>query len=213
MLRKLIPNFFYKKEDIVFKKTDRLSVPENVFYTKDHFKDKPYIIGDYTYGQPEILHWGEDASLIIGKYCSIANDVKIFLGGNHRVDWISTYPFNILVENFPKARDIKGHPMTKGNVCIGNDVWIGNGVTILSGVTIGDGAVVGTSSIVTKNIQPYEIWVGNPAKLVRKRFTDIQIQELLQIKWWNWSPEKVNESVKYLCSSDIDDFIKIYNID
>lgn len=171
-----------------------------IFYTKDIFKDKSYKIGDYTYGKPIILFDDQETNLEIGKFCSIANNVNIFLGGNHRMDWVTTYPFNILNEDFPASVNIEGHPSTKGDVIIGNDVWIGNNVTIMSGVKIGDGAVIGTGAVITKNIESYEVWAGNPAKLIKKRFSEEVIQKLLDMKWWNWEIEKINENVVDLCS-------------
>ena len=182
-------------------------IEKEIFYTKDFFKDMPYIIGEYSYGLPKVLHWGEDANLIIGKFCSIADNVTIFLGGNHRVDWITTYPFNKLNNEFPTATDILGHPSTKGNVIIGNDVWIGYGSTIMSGVKVGDGAVIGACSVVTKDVKPYEIVAGNPAKFIKKRFDDEVITQLLDIAWWNWPIEKINSEVCFLCDNNIENFI------
>lgn len=188
-------NFFFRKKAVRLK--------SNLLYTKDIFKHKPYIIGDYTYGTPQILFDDQGTLLTIGKFCSIAGNVTIFLGGNHRTDWITTYPFNILYEDFSNAKDFVGHPATKGDVIIGNDVWIGNDVTILSGVKIGDGAVIGTGSMITKNVGPYEIWGGNPGKLIKKRFEQETIDELLKLQWWNWHPDMINEKIQLLCSHNI----------
>ena len=143
--------------------------------------------------------------LKIGKFCSIANDVQIFLGGNHRIDWITTYPFSVL-NSWPEAKDIKGHPCTKGDVIIGNDVWIGRKTLILSGVTIGDGAIVGARSVVTKDVAPYSIVAGNPAKLIRKRFDEKTIEKLLEIKWWDWNLEKIKKNLPLLLSNNIEQF-------
>jgi len=121
---------------------------------------------------------GEEEGLIIGKYCSIAANVTIMLGGNHRYDWITTYPFSVI---WPAYSYIKGHPKSKGFVVIGNDVWIGRNAMIMSGVHIGDGAVVGAGSIITKDVPPYAIVAGNPAKVVRYRFNEDQIERLLRI--------------------------------
>jgi acetyltransferase-like isoleucine patch superfamily enzyme len=175
----------------------------SVPYTKD-IVEKKYKknIGKHTYGNVNILDWGEGSKLIIGKYCSIAENVTIFLGGEHRSDWVTTYPFPA-IEYWKKARCIKGHPKSKGSVIIGNDVWIGYGSTILSGVKIGDGAIIGAKSLVTKNIDPYTIVGGNPAKIIRKRFDDATINKLLKIKWWNWSEFKINRKINILCSSDL----------
>jgi acetyltransferase-like isoleucine patch superfamily enzyme len=143
--------------------------------------------------------------LTIGKYCSIGTNVILFLGGEHRIDWVSTYPFPVL---WAEAKSIPGHPSTKGDVVIGNDVWIGFGVTILSGVRIADGAAIGAGSVVARDIPPYAIAAGNPAQIIRYRFDEEIVRRLLQIKWWNWPDEKVRENIHLICSDSIDTFIK-----
>ncbi|MFA6066657.1 MAG: CatB-related O-acetyltransferase [Candidatus Babeliaceae bacterium] len=167
--------------------------------------------GEYSYNFGINVAWGNSAHYKIGKFCSIAGDVTLFLGGNHRTDWISTYPFMAFNQVFPEARDIQGHPATKGDIIIGNDVWIGTQVTILSGVTIGDGAVIGAHSVVAKDIPPYAIAVGNPAKVVRYRFDEETIRQLLALQWWNWPLEKINKNVHLLCSDSIQEFITTNN--
>jgi len=179
--------------------------PPIPFFTKDFFKGRKYEIGDYTYGNPSVIFENEDANLKIGKFCSIADNVTIFLGGNHRVDWMSTYPFNALTGFFPEAKDIKGHPSTKGNVVIGNDVWIGRGAVIMSGVTIGDGAVIAAGSIVSKSVGNYEIWGGNPACLIKYRFSQVTRESLLKQQWWNWDIKKIKKNIHYLCSAEFND--------
>jgi acetyltransferase-like isoleucine patch superfamily enzyme len=174
------------------------------FYTKDILGDR-YTIGDHTYGKPRVISWGEGASLTVGKYCSISRNVIIFLGSEHRTDWISTYPFPVL---WKEAEGIPGHPSTKGDVVIGNDVWIGYGATILSGVRIGDGAVIGAGSVVTKDVPPYAIVAGNPCHLVKYRFDEETIKRLLRIRWWDWADHKVRENIKYICSDAMDEFIR-----
>lgn len=164
-------------------------------------------IGKHTYGRPMIWNEPNDANLIIGNFCSISQNVKIFLGGNHRIDWVTTYPFGHVNTNIFDTFNGNGHPTTKGNVVIGNDVWIGENATILSGVTIGDGAVIANNSHVVKNVEPYSIVGGNPAKFIKYRFSREQIEKLLQIQWWNWSDEKINKFIPLLCNSDIDNFI------
>jgi acetyltransferase-like isoleucine patch superfamily enzyme len=147
-------------------------------------------VGSYTYGHDGIKIIGGHESgqkLIIGKFCSIAEGVVVFLGANHRVDWFSTYPFGHINENkFPKVKRDHGHPATKGDVTIGNDVWIATNAVIMSGVTIGAGAVVGAYSIVTKDVPPYTIVAGNPAKQIRKRFSDEIINKLLELNHLNF---------------------------
>ena len=123
-----------------------------------------YSIGDYTYGTPTVLMPCDGATLQIGKFCSIANGVLIFLGGNHKSDNISTYTFSALLKSF---EDLEWPYYSNGDVIIGNDVWIGQDVTILSGVKIGDGAIIGANSLVTKNVEPYTMVGGVPAKFIR----------------------------------------------
>lgn len=195
---------------LLFKKKTKVEEPLYLSFkfSNEYIKKNNVFIGDYTYGAPNIF-WGEGAALHIGKFCSIANDVSIFLGGNHRIDWISTYPFTELPNHFPKAENVKGHPATKGDVRIGNDVWIGFGAVIMSGVTIGDGAVIAAKSVVTKNVLPYEIVGGNPAKHLKYRFDENMIKELLSIKWWNWDIDIIKENSDKLSSADFNSFFNI----
>lgn len=158
-------------------------------------------VGDFSYGKPDIKHWGENSSLFIGKFCSIAEQVTIFLGGEHRTDWVTTYPFNYFLAEHAANR---GHPKTKGDVVIGNDVWIGMGATILSGVRIGDGAVIGARALVSKDVPPYAIVAGNPAKVIRRRFADGVINRLLEIRWWDWPIPQIEAAIPLLLASDTD---------
>jgi acetyltransferase-like isoleucine patch superfamily enzyme len=175
-------------------------------YTKDHLPQ--YDIGEYTYGKPKIYDWNDGGHLRIGKYTSIADDVTILLGGNHRMDWVAMYPFSAITDKWPEAEGIEGHPWSKGDVVIGNDVWLGNGVTILSGVTVGDGAVIAARSVVIKDVPPYTIYGGNPADFIKRRFSKGDTKKLLELAWWDWPRDKVARNVKALCSSDIKAIMK-----
>ena len=161
-------------------------------------------VGRNSYGCPRIFEWGEGAVLELGAYCSIAEEVKIFLGGEHRTDWVSTYPFNQFWE---QAAHIEGHPHSRGDVVIGNDVWIGYGATILSGVRIGHGAVIGAHAVVGRDVAPYSIVAGNPAKEVRKRFDEPQIERLLAAAWWDWPEQELRGCVGLLMNGDIEAFL------
>ena len=167
-------------------------------------------MGKYSYtGSPiNIQRANDHASLVIGNFCSIASGVTIYLGGNHRYDWVTTFPFGHIHTSVFTTYNGEGHPGTKGSVTIGNDVWIGDNVTIMSGVTIGDGAVIANNSHVVKNVEPYALVGGNPSKFIKYRFQQNQIEKLLEIKWWNWEDEKINRFAPLLCNTKIDNFIQ-----
>jgi len=153
--------------------------------------------GDFTYGQPIVHQWDRTTRLKIGKFCSIGGNVQILLGGEHHTEWLTTYPFDVLL--------CDGVAKSKGNVIIGNDVWIGDDVMILSGVQIGDGAVIGARSIVTRNVKSYEIVGGNPAEHIRFRFgSPHEAVRVWSTEWWNWSIERIAEALPILSSGDID---------
>ena len=155
-------------------------------------------VGEHTYGAPRVYSWNNETKLIIGKYCSIAEGVVFLLGGEHRMDWITTYPFSAFPKEWSSASSIVGHPATKGNISIGHDVWIGHGALILSGIRIGDGAVIGAGSVVTKDVENYAIVAGNPAKFIKYRF-DQQAREYLgNLSWWDWPHEKVIQNIAFL---------------
>jgi acetyltransferase-like isoleucine patch superfamily enzyme len=166
--------------------------------------------GKYTYGRANLHAWPEQqeqTKLTVGNFCSIASNLQVYLGGNHRSDWVTTYPFGHIHKNIFNEFNGVGHPATKGNVTIGNDVWIGDNVTIMSGIIIGDGAIIANGSIIVKNVEPYSVVGGNPAKLLKYRFRQDQIDKLLEIKWWYWDDEKINNHTNLLCNEKIDDFI------
>jgi virginiamycin A acetyltransferase len=134
----------------------------------------------------------------------IASGVEFIMNGaNHLTEAISAYPFAIFGGAWANAMAGKEYPH-KGDTVIGHDVWIGYKATIMAGVTVGDGAIIASHAVVTKDVPPYAIVGGNPAQLIRKRFSDEQIDALLKIQWWNWSIEKITENVQWLTSADID---------
>lgn len=140
----------------------------------------------------------------MGAFCSIASGVQILLGGEHRPDWITTFPFNVLWE---AGQDVDGQPLSKGDVVIGNDVWIGIDAIIMSGVTIGDGAVVGLRSVVTHDVPAYAIVVGSPARIVKYRFEKGIVRKLLAIRWWEWDDQRIEKALPLMLSSDISNFV------
>ena len=153
-------------------------------------------IGDWTSGCPRIISCdGKNGKLRIGKFCSIADNVTILLGGEHNHQLTSTYPFDNLLIRF---HELGPTVNTKGDVIIGNDVWIGYDALILSGVTIGDGAVIGARSVLTKNVEPYAIVAGNPARLIKYRFSPEVIKHLLEVKWWDLPWANVREKIPWL---------------
>ena len=163
-----------------------------------------YKMGANCYGTPNVKHAHPDAILSIGNYCSFAKNVQIFLGGNHRTDWITTYRFPIF---FEIAKHVQNSAITNGDIMIGSDVWLCQNTTILSGVTIGHGAVVANGAIVTKDVAAYEIVGGNPAKHIRWRFDETTRAALLKSAWWDWPEDEVLSMVELLCSDNIATFL------
>ncbi|WP_440898063.1 Vat family streptogramin A O-acetyltransferase [Amphibacillus sp. Q70] len=181
---------------------------------------KPNIrIGEYTYYDSKNGELFEDQvlyhyeiigdQLIIGKFCSIGPGVTFIMNGaNHRMDG-STYPFNIFGKGWEKHTPTLDMLPIKGDTVIGNDVWIGMDATIMPGVKIGDGAIIGAKSVVTKDVEPYTIVGGNPAKQIKKRFAESKIKELLQIKWWYFENQLINDNIDAILSLDIEVLQKI----
>lgn len=184
-------------------------------FLKNIVENPNIIVGDYTYYDDfeDVNNFEKNVKyhfdfindkLIIGKFCMIASNVQFIMNGaNHLTDAISSYPFAIFQNGWENAMDGKVYP-NKGNIVIGNDVWIGYNATIMGGVNIGDGAIIATNATVTKDVPPYTIVGGNPAKEIRKRFSDEIINELLQLKWWDWDIEKITENIQKLTSNDIE---------
>lgn len=169
-------------------------------------------IGDYSINHADIITASSEYKLKIGKFCSIAGGVSIILSSAHNMDWISTYPFiqteNTSVLDHVPDNQKRGILSAKGDIKIGNDVWIGKNVIILPGVNIGDGAVIGAGSVVTKKVSDYEVVAGNPAKHIKYRFKEEEINELKKIEWWNWSIEKIRDNRTLIESHDIKRFIE-----
>lgn len=142
--------------------------------------------------------------LVIGKYCSIACGAKFLMNvGNHTLKSLSTYPFAVFPDEWDASLPWNSSWDMHGDIVIGNDVWIGFEAVVLSGVTIGDGAIIGTRALVTKDVPPYTIVGGMPAKPIRKRFDDATIAALEKLQWWDWPAEKVAANVKAIQSGDL----------
>lgn len=197
---------------------------ENVFESpfrgkiiKDHVKNPNIIAGRYSYYSGYyhghsfddcaryLLPEGSDVDkLIIGSFCSIGSGACFIMAGNqgHRYDWISTFPFYYMseVESFSGAID--GFKKA-GDTIVGNDVWIGSEAMVMPGITIGDGAVIGSRALVSKDVQPYTVVGGNPAKPIKTRFSEGDIHILLEIRWWDWEEEKIARALPLICSGDV----------
>lgn len=188
---------------------------KDLCFIKNVIKNPNIIVGDYTYYdagyddissekfEKNVLYLFEfiGDKLIIGKFCSIASGVKFIMnGGNHNPELFSTFPFPTFNNGWEKG-DLG--TVNKGDTIIGNDVWIGFEALIMPGVKIGDGAVIGARSVVTKNVPSYTIVGGNPAKIIKKRFEDEIIKELLKIQWWDWDSEKIFRNANIIGSADI----------
>tara|TARA_B110000977_G_scaffold201306_1_gene295260 strand:+ start:2606 stop:3157 length:552 start_codon:yes stop_codon:yes gene_type:complete len=165
--------------------------------------------GTYFDRNVNIISWSDQYHVHLGKYNSIGRDCNFFLHANHRADWVSTSSqlWGPVTPEIAQTHMDMGHPTCKGDINVGNDVWIGAMSTIMSGITIGDGAIVGAGSTVTKDVPPFAIVAGNPGKIVKYRFTEEQIEKLLQISWWNWEENKIKENAMSMWSPNIDDFI------
>jgi virginiamycin A acetyltransferase len=194
-----------------------------ICYLKNIIKNPNIIIGDFTFyhdfvdpngfeKRNVLYHYPVNHDrLIIGKFCSIACGAKfLFNASNHTMSSLSTYPFPIFPdwdENVLVAEAWDN----KGDIVIGNDVWIGYEAVIMAGVHIGDGAIIGTRAVVTKDVPPYTIVGGVPAKKIRKRFDDSVIDILQEVKWWDWDIEKIRENIQIIRSADIKRLKAVFN--
>ncbi len=194
---------------------------KSICFIKNIIKNKNIKVGDYTYYsdvngceefEKHVTHHYDfiGDKLIIGKFCAIASGIEFIMNGaNHRMNSISTYPFNIMRSGWEKVTPTLKELPYKGDTIVGNDVWIGQNVTIMPGIKIGDGSIIAANSVVTKDVRPYHIVGGNPSGIIRKRFDDNLISYLLELQWWNWDKEKIFSNLEILCSPDIE---KIKNI-
>ena len=193
----------------------------SVCYIKNTITRPNIIVGEYTYyDDPEnsedferhVTHHYEfiGDKLIIGKFCAIAKGVEFIMNGaNHRMNSISTYPFNIMGGGWEKSTPTLDELPLKGDTVVGNDVWIGQNVTVLPGVHIGNGAIIGANSVVASDIPPYCVAVGNPCKVIKKRFDVSLIEYLLNLKWWDWDAEKIFKNLEALTNADLSKIEKI----
>lgn len=184
---------------------------DRLCFLKNYINNPNIEVGDYTYYDDfeTVSNFEKNVKyhfdfigdkLIIGKFCMFASGATFIMnGGNHLTEATSAYPFAIFGGVWEHAMEGKSYP-TKGNTVIGNDVWIGHDATIMPSVTIGDGAIIATKAVVTKDVEPYTIVGGNPAKLIKKRFSEDIISKLLELKWWDWNIEKITKNVDKLTS-------------
>lgn len=184
-----------------------------VCFIKPLIKSPNILVGDYTYYDdpvdPEgfernvLYNYGSDR-LIIGKFCAIATHVKFIMNGaNHKLDGISTYPFPIFAQGWESAMDQLINLPSKGDTVIGHDVWLGYDAMILPGVTVGDGAVVASRAVVTKDVPAYAIVAGNPARVVKQRFSEAEVAQLLALRWWDWDIEKITRNIPLIMGGNI----------
>ena len=194
-----------------------------ICYLKNIIKNPNIIIGDFTFyndfvNDPKdfekrnvLYHYPiNNDRLIIGKFCSIACGAKfLFNSSNHTLSSLSTYPFPIFVAEWDTNMLVTEAWDNKGDIVIGNDVWIGYEAVIMAGVRIGNGAIIGTRSVVTKDVPPYAIVGGVPARRIRNRFDDSVIEILQKIKWWDWDIEKIRDHLQAIRNADIETLKKL----
>ncbi|MBN3527228.1 Vat family streptogramin A O-acetyltransferase [Paenibacillus apiarius] len=187
---------------------------QGVQFIKNTITRPNITVGDYSYYdsrngetfEEQVLYHYEifGDKLVIGKFCSIAPGVTFIMNGaNHKMDGFSSYPFNIFGHGWEKFTPAIAELPFKGDTAIGNDVWIGMDATIMPGVTIGDGAIIAAKAVVVKDVQPYTVVGGNPAKEIKQRFPDGIIAELLDIKWWDWDIERISSHIDIIVHGDI----------
>lgn len=193
-----------------------LSEYPKLIFLKNFIKAPNILVGDYTYFDdrkygPEKFeeynvlynHNPAKVKLVIGKFCAIAAETHFIMAGDHKLDAFSTYPFPVFKKGWEHAYNPMDLPV-KGDILVGNDVWFGYDSLIMNGVTIGHGAIIASKAVVVKDVPPYSIVAGNPAKIVKTRFDSKIIDRLLEISWWDWSIEKITKNLQALCHLDMD---------
>jgi acetyltransferase-like isoleucine patch superfamily enzyme len=175
-----------------------------------HIADGTIVMGRESYFAPIVRKFkGDTGRVIVGNFVSIAHGVEFYSGGMHRTEWVSQYGLRAMLD-LPGAYE-DGFPHGRGDIHVGHDAWLAQGSVVMSGVTIGPGAVVATRSVVTKDVAPYAIVGGVPAKQIGQRFDDEQVEALLRIAWWDWPLDTIKERVGLLSSPDVDAFIARYD--
>jgi len=184
-------------------------------FLKNIVRNPNIVVGDYTYYDDleDVNNFERNVrylfdfngdQLVIGKFCMIASGATFIMnGGNHLSEAVTAYPFAVFGEGWQGAMEGKHFP-NKGDTVIGNDVWIGHQATIMPGLRIGDGAIIATNATVTRDVEPYAIVGGNPAATIRKRFPEEDIEDLLELRWWDWDIEKITRNVALLTSMDLE---------
>ena len=198
------PNKIYPNENI-----------KQVVYIKNVITRKNIIAGDYSYYddvngaerfEEHVTHHYDfiGDKLIIGKFCAIARGIEFVMNGaNHRMNSVTTYPFNIMGGGWEKFAPTLDELPLKGDTVVGNDVWIGQNVTVMPGVHIGDGAIIAANSVVAKDVPAYCVAGGNPCRVIRQRFDEELTEYLLKLRWWDWEPERIRRALPVLQAGDI----------
>lgn len=172
--------------------------------------------GSYTGAFDISLVWARNVNVLVGRFCSLASNISFLIGGNHPLkNVVSTYPFDtghvvkkVFGEVYPDILPVESKRINPIQVIIGHDVWIGRNVTIMGGVKIGNGAVIGTNAVVAKDIPPYAIAVGNPARIIKYRFDEETIRKLFAVKWWNWDLKKIADNFPLI--NDVEKFLETH---
>lgn len=218
------PNYPYPFEKLPY----QLENPKRTVFLNQVITRKSIIIGDYTYYDDAYYTYNNEGKgqvsfekdnvlyhydfskekLIIGKFCALATGTKfIMASSSHKLDGFSTYPFSLFGHGWEKEMDPSVYP-NKGDTVVGNDVWFGYDSTILPAVKIGNGAIIGAKAVVTKDVPAYAVVGGNPAKILKMRFSDDIINELQKIAWWNWPKEKITRNIRHIIGANLEELQK-----